>query len=861
MLLAALLAFSVLAAPSDCAAVAEQAEAAYAARTPETLLEAAAQLRAARTCLLPVDRRGAARLHVLEIYTLYLSGVGHPYRASVRAYLETFTFADGQRQFAFVTRHSAFDAWARGDLPEALETLHHLLTVTPATQVQSRVETLLRLGETYRLMSQYDRSVAYLRQGDSIAVRHLRGALQDEQRSRLLVTLSETLLEWHRMDPGRAPALDAAVRTARHGLSLSTHPTERAHFLHLLGSLYTSLDSLDTGARYLGDAVALAERTDQFQYVMALTRLGESRMRSGDPGAAALFDAAYERAIERAYFVWARGIRLSQAALVYQQGDRQAAKAYLRDAIDLVEALRAETGTTEWAARAVSGWQAPYRDLARVLAQEDSVAQALGVLEMARARHLSALQARLRRLNRLTPAEGARADSLMRALSTTREALYDATGAARDNLLARTATLQQQLDALVGTAVPAAPFDLARVQQRLRAEGGAVLYYAADQSEGLDEATPRVSVYVVRPDTVAFHALATTPERIEALVAQIGEALRSDVPGPTSGASAAFRLDALHALYRDLIAPVAPLLPAGTRLTIVPDGVLFAVPFAALVIEPVGRFAYGQARYVGDAYPLRVALSLEDTDASEASTVGGGVLVAGKTRFEEAALPSLGGVRREIAQVRGLFADAAALLDADATYPRFVEEARHRRIIHLATHALLDRTSPLYHALVLTPTPDDDGLLRLHEIETLRLDADLVTLSGCNTARGDLRPGEGMAGLQYAFRAVGARSTVSTLWSLNDAASAELFEAFYRHLAAGLPKDVALHRAQQAYRQAHPDASPFFWAAPVLYGAADPVAGLAEPFSPPWPYALALVCLAAIAAWARRRHLAHSLSA
>jgi len=82
-----------------------------------------------------------------------------------------------------------------------------------------------------------------------------------------------------------------------------------------------------------------------------------------------------------------------------------------------------------------------------------------------------------------------------------------------------------------------------------------------------------------------------------------------------------------------------------------------------------------------------------------------------------------------------------------------------------------------------------------------------------------LREDKGMEGLPYAFRAMGAQSTLSTLWPVADDASGELMRAFYRNLRDGDPKDIALRQAQLRFLREHPErASPFFWAPPVLHG-------------------------------------------
>ena len=144
-------------------------------------------------------------------------------------------------------------------------------------------------------------------------------------------------------------------------------------------------------------------------------------------------------------------------------------------------------------------------------------------------------------------------------------------------------------------------------------------------------------------------------------------------------------------------------------------------------------------------------------------------------------------------------------------------------MLHLASHTVIDASAPLQNAILLSKDPTDDrydGTLYLHEIQRQNLAADLVVLSGCSTARGILHRGEGLAGLQYAFRATGAQRSLATLWFVEDQATVQLMDAFYRYLRQGHSKDVALLRVQLDYL-ARSDAdkqSPFYWAAPVLYG-------------------------------------------
>jgi tetratricopeptide (TPR) repeat protein len=145
------------------------------------------------------------------------------------------------------------------------------------------------------------------------------------------------------------------------------------------------------------------------------------------------------------------------------------------------------------------------------------------------------------------------------------------------------------------------------------------------------------------------------------------------------------------------------------------------------------------------------------------------------------------------------------------------------RMVHFATHGVLDLTTPEKSGLVLARrTPDGkslEGFLSLADVYALRLSADLVTLSACETALGSAQRGEGLIGLARGFLHAGARSVVASLWKVNDKATALLMEAFYEGLLVKrLPAAVALVNAQRTVAAMERYRSPYFWAGFVLVG-------------------------------------------
>jgi CHAT domain-containing protein len=150
-------------------------------------------------------------------------------------------------------------------------------------------------------------------------------------------------------------------------------------------------------------------------------------------------------------------------------------------------------------------------------------------------------------------------------------------------------------------------------------------------------------------------------------------------------------------------------------------------------------------------------------------------------------------------------------------------ELRQYRILHFATHGLLNSERPELSGLVFSLVDQEgkpqDGFLRLHEIYNLQLNADLVVLSACETGLGKEIKGEGLIGLTRGFMYSGAPRVVASLWNVDDFATAELMKLFYqRMLKDGLPAGAALQAAQLEMSGQKRWASPYFWAGFVLHG-------------------------------------------
>ncbi len=167
-----------------------------------------------------------------------------------------------------------------------------------------------------------------------------------------------------------------------------------------------------------------------------------------------------------------------------------------------------------------------------------------------------------------------------------------------------------------------------------------------------------------------------------------------------------------------------------------------------------------------------------------------------------------------------------AFLRQAATEDRLkAEPLTDYRIIHFATHGLIDDKKPARSSIILAldQDPGEDGFLQMREIFNLRMNADLVTLSACQTGLGQFIRGEGIEGLSRAFFYAGASSVVMSLWAVNDEATYQLMERFYRHLVDSETPVNALRRAKLEMIGSGVLSHPYYWAGFIVNGKSDAV--------------------------------------
>jgi CHAT domain-containing protein len=262
----------------------------------------------------------------------------------------------------------------------------------------------------------------------------------------------------------------------------------------------------------------------------------------------------------------------------------------------------------------------------------------------------------------------------------------------------------------------------------------------------------------------------------------------------------------LNALYQRLIGPVAGLVRT-PRLTIVAHGALHYLPFAALM---------DGNQYLVDRYTLRMLPSasvLQFLRPHRPNDVGQS-LVLGNPDLRNPAM-DLPGAQTEAQAVAGLLGTPNLLLRDRATKEAFTRLSPSAKYVHVASHGEFDNQQPLASALLLSAPPGQDNRLTVSDIYELGLDAELVTLSACETGLGAVASGDDVVGLTRGLLYAGASSVVTSLWKVDDDSTGQLMTQMYRNLGSK-PPDEALRSAQLDTRKKFPH--PYYWAAFYLTG-------------------------------------------
>jgi CHAT domain-containing protein len=348
----------------------------------------------------------------------------------------------------------------------------------------------------------------------------------------------------------------------------------------------------------------------------------------------------------------------------------------------------------------------------------------------------------------------------------------------------------------------------------------------------------RSFLWAVARDSVTGYELPPR-NRIESAAREVYSGLGVLAPGDERIEQAA------ASLGRMVLGPVAGRL-GKRRLIVVADGELQYIPFGMLPIPgeadpllsrheivnaPSASTVAFQRRLVRREPAPGIAAVLADPvfDPEDPRVTGKAGAAAGAPfRSASGAGPflRLPWTRREAEAIAAVVPAGRSFLALDFRASRetaLSPELSRYRIVHFATHGLIDSRTPALSGLMLSRVGEHgaprEGFLGLRDIYNLRLGADLVVLSGCETALGREVRGEGLVGLTQGFLYTGAKQVVASLWRVEDRATAELMARFYKGLLVeGLAPAAALRQAQLAVRQEKRWRSPYYWSGFVLQG-------------------------------------------
>ncbi len=617
-----------------------------------------------------------------------------------------------------------------------------------------------------------------------------------------------------------------------------------AHTLRTIGTIYRSLREYDKALDYLSQALELSRALE---------------IRRGEAGTLVVL-----------------------ARVEHERGNLPAARAHSEAALSIIESVRGKVASQNLRASYLASNKYLYEFYVDLLMQshklhpaEGHSAAALEASERARARTLldSLTEAGADIRQGVAPELLEREQSLQQQLNAQSERLTRLLGGKHsqeqaaavkrevEDLLSQYREVQGQIRAgspRYAALVQPKPLRLSEIQQQVLDDDTLLLEYALGDEHSY--------LWAVTPTSITSYEL---PKRAEIrAAAERAYKLLSSNNAPIGETNAA-----TATLSQMLLGPVAGQL--GTkRLLIVAEGELQYLPFAALPKPVVGdRLPVIGAKATGSRQPLIV--DHEIVNLPSASTIAvlrrelsgrppaaKAVAVLADPVFDrndprvkpegwpkaadppQAANPSirflersarevgllnfdrLRSTRREAEAIVAMTREGESLGALDFKASRATatnEQLSQFRIVHFATHSLLNSQHPELSGVVLSLVDErgrpQDGFLRANEVYNLRLGADLVVLSGCQTALGKEVKGEGLVGLTRGFMYAGAPRVAASLWRVPDKATAELMKRFYEGmLAKGLRPAAALRAAQVDMLKEKRWAAPYYWAAFVLQG-------------------------------------------
>ena len=761
-------------------------------------------------------------------------------------------------------------AASTGDLSLALERAYEVLGVARALKDPIRESSALAtVGVVHLAFGEFDSAIA--------AYRTMAALDPDTEATQ---ATAEYLIGGALLSLGKESAAEELFQKRLDWCRNAAMCLNEGGFLLPLAEIHAQRGDF-AGARELFEqAVEAAARANLVSIERtARRRLADILLRQGE------LDAA-DRMISAAATLTARGpndlekaaVLSTQARLALARHSLKPATRSAEEAVRLAESVRGRVESSRLRASLLASGQGAYLTLIQTIMAEDAAdpavghaARALEISERARARSL--LDLLMTSPARPTSARPTALDDLTALLHRINAKAQAADTARRSNNQKFTESLTRELDELTDK------FRLAEARLARENPDLAPLTTAEPLSvdvikrDVLDADTVLLEYMLGEPDSYAWvvskDALSTyrLPDR-RVIETAARSFLQQIADRPATAQRERLNKASLE-LGRLLLGPLASI-ATGKRLLVVAPGVLQQVPFAALRVPATGELLVARheivhtpsASIVGavrarDAQQPRArraiavfadpvyeasdprvktrpveAVDHADSNRSGLSTIASApspltrALRSVREDRDRTGLARLPFTRQEADAIAGLAPLGAVFKATDfsanlrrATDPSLADY----RIVHFATHGLLDARTPELSGLVLSLVDENgrpqDGFLRLTDIGRLRLNADVVVLSGCETALGRSVVGEGIIGLTRSFVVAGARRVVASLWKVDDLATAELMRHFYTEmLVRHTPAAAALRAAQRRMAASSRWRDPYYWAGFVIQG-------------------------------------------
>lgn len=484
-------------------------------------------------------------------------------------------------------------------------------------------------------------------------------------------------------------------------------------------------------------------------------------------------------------------VAYDRGRIAVQEGHVEAAVDQFKSAIEEIESQRSTIGSEADRIGFVGDKQAVYSDMVAALISIRRDDEAFEYVERAKARALVDLLASKKSFTGGdTPADvnkmlGALAEAERKSMQVSPASNNDiaARGVSIDALVSKINAVAPETASLVSVQTLKTP----AIQAKLRSDEAIVEYFFHNDG----------NIYAFVVDRNGVKAFTLDGKNINDDVQNYRDAIENQSDDWKRWS---------RKLYDRLVTPVAAEVQNNKHLTVVPHGALHYLPFNALM-APNGEMLIEQ--HTLRLLPSASVLQFLDKPAHPTQ----GLLVFGNPARSDA--PRLPGAEAEAEAVGKLWADSHVVLGDQATETLLKRSAAPFRFIHLASHAQFKPDDAMQSRILLSADSRNDGDLTVSEIYDLNLNADIATLSACQTDLGEVKNGDDVVGLTRGFLYAGAKAIVSSLWEVPDEPTTMLMTTFYRNLKS-MDMRTAFQQAQVAAYRRYQD--PLMWAAFQMTG-------------------------------------------